>query len=410
MGISQVESSIQLATFDEYVQASEIERNQLVLEADIMTRHIQTTQEVVNARMGMDNAVSQLTFRKNLEREKRQVKTASNLDFDDDNDDNDKDKDDDQIHNDNDKTMDIDVKKLNRNTCNICLCVIDDNDEVVLPCGHGYDYHRDCLSDWLRCHSTCPECRQKVHSSDIQVARVDKNMGVVIRPKVIGEWGTKVDTLVSDVIELMNSNDDEKCIVFSQWKEMFHLVGSAFKKNNIKFEVCQNKADFSTKGPLQRFKHDMKIRVLLLLLSHGSHGLTLTEASHVYLLEPIMNVQQEAQTINRVHRIGQTRTTYVHKYIINDTVEKRIHEMTESILNDTEGGALGVVNSIAVEQDHRKQQQRSPKKDKSKKNNGLSVLGGHGNDVSDSINLTLSQVKSLLGNNAFSSSPSSPSS
>ena len=141
----------------------------------------------------------------------------------------------------------------------------------------------------------------------------------------------KVDILVSDILELLHSGTDEKAIVFSQWKEMFHLISSAFLKNSIRFEVCQSKADFSSKGALSRFKHDSSVRVLILLLSHGSHGITITEASHVFLLEPIMNFQQEAQAVNRVHRIGQTRPTVVHKYIVNNTIEKRIHNMTEGM-------------------------------------------------------------------------------
>lgn len=187
-------------------------------------------------------------------------------------------------------------------------------------------------------------------------------------------------------------------MLISQWKEMFHLIGSAFQKNGIKYEVCLSKSDFSTKGPLQRFKHDPSIRVLLLLLSHGSHGLTLIEASHVFLLEPIMNVQQEAQAVNRVHRIGQTRSTYVHKYVVNDTVEKRIHDMTESIFEETVGGAQGLVSNITTE----KGDVKSPTTSKKFKNKGR--MGMEGGVSSDAINLTLTQVRSLLN---FSSNSSS---
>jgi hypothetical protein len=34
-----------------------------------------------------------------------------------------------------------------------------------------------------------------------------------------GEWGSKVDALVSDILELMRSTD-EKAIVFSQWQDV----------------------------------------------------------------------------------------------------------------------------------------------------------------------------------------------
>lgn len=86
-------------------------------------------------------------------------------------------------------------------------------------------------------------------------------------------------------------------------------------------------------------------QVLILLLSHGSHGITITEASRVYILDPIMNAQQEAQAVNRVHRIGQLRPTVVHKYIVNKTVEKRIHTMTEAVFEQA-GGISNVVSMI----------------------------------------------------------------
>lgn len=53
----------------------------------------------------------------------------------------------------------------------------------------------------------------------------------------------------------------------------------------------------------------------------------MTDATHVFLLEPLLNLQQEAQAVNRVHRIGQTRPTFVHRYVIRDTVEEKLHEL-----------------------------------------------------------------------------------
>jgi hypothetical protein len=39
----------------------------------------------------------------------------------------------------------------------------------------------------------------------------------------------------------------------------------------------------------------------------GAEGLDLVQASHIFLLEPLLNAALEAQAVNRIHRIGQVR-------------------------------------------------------------------------------------------------------
>lgn len=58
------------------------------------------------------------------------------------------------------------------------------------------------------------------------------------------------------------------------------------------------------------------IQVLLLLIQHGANGLNMLEAQHVVLIEPLLNPAAEAQAVNRVHRIGQKKTTFVHRFIV----------------------------------------------------------------------------------------------
>ena len=64
--------------------------------------------------------------------------------------------------------------------------------------------------------------------------------------------------------------------------------------------------------------------------NRGSNGLNLTEASHVVLMEPNLNPAIELQAIGRVDRIGQTRETCVHRFIVADSVEETIWEMNQA--------------------------------------------------------------------------------
>ena len=47
----------------------------------------------------------------------------------------------------------------------------------------------------------------------------------------------------------------------------------------------------------------------------------LTAANHVHLVEPHWSPMAEAQAVDRVHRIGQTREVTVIRYIASNTIE-----------------------------------------------------------------------------------------
>lgn len=54
-----------------------------------------------------------------------------------------------------------------------------------------------------------------------------------------------------------------------------------------------------------------------------------TAANHVWLLDCWWNASTEDQAVDRIHRLGQTRPVFVHRYLIDDSIEDRSEYMNE---------------------------------------------------------------------------------
>lgn len=70
-------------------------------------------------------------------------------------------------------------------------------------------------------------------------------------------------------------------------------------------------------------------KILLLSLKAGGVGLNLTCASHAYMMDPWWSPSMEDQAIDRLHRIGQTNSVKVMRFIIQDSIEEKMLRIQE---------------------------------------------------------------------------------
>jgi SNF2 family DNA or RNA helicase len=123
-------------------------------------------------------------------------------------------------------------------------------------------------------------------------------------------------------------------IVFSTWRLTLDLIEIGLAQANIVSLHFDGKIPQNLRKPvLDRFKHDPSARVLLLTLSCGAVGLTLTEASRAYLMEPHWNPTIEEQALARIHRIGQKKEVTTVRFYVRDSFEERVMEVQEEKRN-----------------------------------------------------------------------------
>ncbi|KAK9741867.1 hypothetical protein RND81_03G134600 [Saponaria officinalis] len=222
-------------------------------------------------------------------------------------------------------------------TC--CKCLIAISERNVVPNGNQ------------QANSiTCPTCRQRSDFESIAFADDTPNMSSNIKERnfeasvtVQGSYGTKIEAITRRILWIKSTDDKAKVLVFSSWNDVLDVLEHAFAANEISY-VRMKGGRKRSQAAISIFKgedaaenvSDNKnekgkfVQVLLLLIQHGANGLNLLEAQHVVLVEPLLNPALEAQAISRVHRIGQTKETLIHRFMVKNTVEESLYKLNKS--------------------------------------------------------------------------------
>lgn len=142
------------------------------------------------------------------------------------------------------------------------------------------------------------------------------------RLAIQGRFGSKIDHVTKHVQHIL-STTGEKSLIFSSFGRGLDVVAQSLTANGIRF-VRVTGAGKLGGAASKVFRSDPNVHVMLLHSEAQSSGLNLLAASHIHILEPLLNTSQELQAIGRVHRIGQTKETRIWCYYVKDTVEERI--------------------------------------------------------------------------------------
>ena len=133
----------------------------------------------------------------------------------------------------------------------------------------------------------------------------------------------KIITLVEALSELTDAG--ASALVFTQFLTTFERIRKALTAANIRhYDMSGSDSRLSREKKLRGFQEDPGGAVMLMTLKTGGVGLNLVKASYIFHIEPWWNPAVENQATDRAHRIGQTQTVQVFRYLIKDSVEEKI--------------------------------------------------------------------------------------
>lgn len=240
---------------------------------------------------------------------------------------------------------------------------------------------------WWKVNHNCPECRTQLTRADMKEITYNRNntataqeedhsaamtlspsssssggmsiysgirdstMNEIKTVKLDDSYGSKVDMMAKHLLWIRNNDPGAKTIIYSQFADFLKVLRLALKRFKIGVSGIRD-----TNG-IEKFKNDPAVECFLLDAKSNSSGLNLVNATYVFLCEPLINPALELQAIARVHRIGQKRTTTVFMYIIGNTVEEAIYDISvkrrlEHVGHDTgshSGSATPTVNEQVIE-------------------------------------------------------------
>ncbi|RKU45802.1 hypothetical protein DL546_005172 [Coniochaeta pulveracea] len=199
---------------------------------------------------------------------------------------------------------------------------------------------------------TCPVCSEPVKFAvvELRATRADieheTQRLAKVASKASGGKGlvienytgphTKTRALLEDLIankKKSAENPDEppfKSVVFSGWTSHLDLIQYALENAGITCTRLDGKMTRTARtAALDAFRDDWNVQVILVSIMAGGVGLNLTSGNTVYVMEPQFNPAAEAQAIDRVHRLGQTREVRTVRYIMRESFEEKMLELQD---------------------------------------------------------------------------------
>eukprot|EP00759_Apiculatamorpha_spiralis_P025002 PhF_6_TR28123/c0_g1_i1/m.41606/K11654/SMARCA5, SNF2H, ISWI; SWI/SNF-related matrix-associated actin-dependent regulator of chromatin subfamily A member 5 len=150
--------------------------------------------------------------------------------------------------------------------------------------------------------------------------------GIAINEATLISLSAKMIRLDILLPELRKKN--HRVVIFSTLRSMLDVVEAYCELRQYScFRLDGTVPHVRREVDMLRFNQpDSDVFVYLVTTTAGGVGITLIGADTLILLDPHYNPTVDAQAIDRVHRIGQTKPVTVYRFLCEDSIDTRIME------------------------------------------------------------------------------------
>ena len=119
--------------------------------------------------------------------------------------------------------------------------------------------------------------------------------------------------------------ENHRVLIFCQMTHMIDILEEYMAKRSYTYFRMDGSTQIADRRDMiNEFQTNDKIFAFLLSTRAGGLGVNLTGADTVIFYDNDWNPTMDAQATDRAHRIGQTKTVYVYRFVTAGTIEERI--------------------------------------------------------------------------------------
>ena len=132
---------------------------------------------------------------------------------------------------------------------------------------------------------------------------------------------------MADKLEELQS-EGHGALIFSQFIGGLNQMEAVAKERGIDYLRMDGRTPIARRKEIvNTFQSGYGPAFFFISLKTGGVGLNLTRANYVFHLDPWWNPAVENQASDRAHRIGQTRSVFVQRLIMQHSIEARMLEL-----------------------------------------------------------------------------------